>query len=495
MADTGKDKIVLCVPGSQRIQIGAITHLPLALLSLAAWLRDKEEYAGRIKLIDGQLKKITADDFRDAAVIGITAMTGNQIKYGLEIGALARLANPDAVMVWGGIHPSLLPKKTAQHPLVDVVVVGEGEQTFLEVVNAIFEKRAVAGIPGTCVQKKDGEVVFGPTRPFIDLADLPLPAYDLVNVDEYQGIEYQFDYQSSRGCPFRCGFCYNTVFCGRRYRKKPPEKVWRELSYLQEKFQVVNFGLVDDEFFIDRKRVEEIFDRIIASGMDFGIIASCRLDIVCRFTPDFLKKMKSAGISQMFFGAESGSNYTLTSINKDISTHHILEGAKKVAEAGIRPILSFMSGFPGETMVEFQKTLDLIRELWGLHPLITVNGIFPFNAYPGTMLYEKAVALGLETPSSLEEWGEWHFQYEPDHPWLNSNMKRQMEISFYMVRFKYYVARYEDRYKGKPFVKLIKLAVRPFRWSINFRLTKRFFAIAWEWKLFALLVRKTFGYL
>ncbi len=353
----------------------------------------------------------------------------------------------------------------------------------------------LAGIPGTCCLDSDGAIVFGPRRPFIDLAQLPLPAYDLIDVDDYAGIEHQFDFQSSRGCPFRCGFCYNTVFCGRHYRKKPSAQVVRELIALHDHYHVTCFGLVDDEFFIDRQRVEAIFDGIIASGRKFSLVASCRLDIVCRFTPALLAKMKQAGISQMFFGAESGSATILKAIKKDITRQHILKGAQRVAEAGIRPILSFMSGFPGETLNDFNRTLDTIRQLWRLHPLVTVNGVFPFNAYPGTFLYDQALTLGLKTPQTLEAWGAWSFQYQPDNPWLDPLMKRNMEIAFYMVRCIYYIARYEDRYPGQAVATLLKLGAWPVKASVTLRLRHRWFGLAWEWKLFARLVRKTFGYL
>ncbi|MCP4348709.1 MAG: B12-binding domain-containing radical SAM protein [Desulfobacterales bacterium] len=491
-----KDKIVLAAGGPQRINIGPVNHLPLSLLSLAAWIREKGDYSQKIKILDTQIRKPVFQDFADAAVVGISAMTGLQVKYGLEVAALARKSNPDALIVWGGIHPSLLPEQTLMHPLVDLVVTGEGEQTFLEVVEAVFNKHELAGIPGTCVQKDSGELVFGQKRPFLDLDKIPVPAYDLIDMKNYHGIEYQFDYQSSRGCPFKCGFCYNITFCGSRWRKKSPEKVIKELSYLYDKYKILNFAFVDDEFFIDIKRAEAIFDGILESKKEFNIIASCRLDIIRRFSPSVMSKMKQSGVTQMFFGAESGSDKILRAVQKKITTEDIAQGSKITAEQGIRPILSFMSGFPGETLDDFEHTIDMILKLWEIHPLITVNGIFPFNPYPGTILYQKALELGLKPPGSLKEWGNWTFQYEPDSPWLDPVMKQWMEIAFYMVRFRYYIARYEDRYKGKFLIQLLlKTVAWPISAWINIRMKKRMFGKAWEWKIFALIMQKTFGYL
>ncbi|MBF0224826.1 MAG: B12-binding domain-containing radical SAM protein [Desulfobacterales bacterium] len=490
-----KDKIVLIFPGAPRIQIGPIIHLPLASLSLAAWLEEKGNYSGKIKIFDTQLKTPTIDDFEDAAVIGISAMTGLQVKYGLEIASLVRKSNSNALIVWGGIHSSLLPEQTLKHSLVDMVVIGEGEQSFLEIVNSVFNEDNLEGIPGTAFKKNNGEIVFGPKRDFLDLDELPLPAYDLIDIKDYSGIEYQFDYQSSRGCPFRCGFCYNTNFCNRRWRKKSSSKVIKDLIYLHDKYGVINFGFVDDEFFINIKRAESIFDGIIQSKKKFGIIASCRLDMIQRFPSSLIDKMKQAGLTQIFFGAESGSDRILKLIQKDITTEDIVKGAKKVAEKGIRPMLSFMSGFPEETLEDFKHTIELILKLWETNPLITINGIFPFNAYPGTNLYNKSKELGLKSPTSLEEWGTWTFQYEPNNPWVNPVMKQWMEIAFYMVRFKYYIARYKDRYKGKFKSKFIEVITSPFSKLVDLRMKKRWFNNAWEWKLFARIVRKTFGYL
>ena len=324
---------------------------------------------------------------------------------------------------------------------------------------------------------------------------MPLPAYDLVNIDDYSGIGYQFDYQSSRGCPFRCGFCYNTVFSKRTWRSKSAERVIEELEYLNKRYEIKKFALVDDESFINTKRIEAIFNGIIEKRLDFGIITSCRLDIAKKLSAFSLTKAKQAGVVQIFFGAESGSNETLKNIDKDISNVDIINGALKVAESGIRPILSFMSGFPGESLDQFKETLDIIQKLWRLHPLITINGIFPFNAYPGTKLYFKSKELGLKTPETLDEWGYWSFQYEPNNPWLHKKMKQWMQVAFYIVRFRYYLLRFEDRHHNKLRVRLLKILVFPLNVSAKIRFSKRWFRFAWEWHLFAFIAQKTFGFL
>jgi radical SAM superfamily enzyme YgiQ (UPF0313 family) len=486
-------EIVLVAPGVKKIQFGPILHLPLALLSIAAWLREMGGFKGNIRVIDTQIHDILPSDFKGADIIGISAMTGVQVKVGLDVCEMVRATNANAKIVWGGIHPSLLPEQTAIHPLVDCVVIGEGEITFSEVVTAILEDQPFEGIPGTCVEGKNG-IVLGEERGLLNIDDLPLPAYDLVEMSKYIGIEKQFDYQSSRGCPFRCGFCYNTVFCNRRYRKKSAEKVIDELYLLKDRYGAKNFAFADDEFFIDKKRVEAIIDGILENG-EIGITASCRLDIVQRFSDELLEKMKSAGIFHVFFGAESGSDRILKMIKKDIKRKDIILGSQKVLEAGIRPFLSFMSGFPGEKIEDFDQTIETIVELWNLDSRISVNGIFPFNPYPGTYLYQKACDSGLTPPDNLKDWGSWTFQYQPDNPWLSKEMKQWMEIAFYIVRFKYYLVRLYDRYPNSWRYYLTKLLTWPLNLSAMIRIRKRWFYYAWEWQLFSLIARKTFGFL
>jgi len=489
-------EIVLVFPGPNRRQLGgALLHLPLSTLSLAAWLRRDEVYRNRISIVDMNIQLLDAALFQKAQVVGFSAMTGQQVRYALHAAEFVRKTNPHAVLVWGGIHPSLLPEQTATHPLVDVVVKGEGEEAFRDVVDAVFEGKDMSGLPGTYSQTPSGEIITGQPRGFIDMDDLPLAAYDLIDIKRYYGIESQFDYQSSRGCPFRCGFCYNKVFSGRNWRAKSAEKVVDELAFLKHEYDVKTFAFADDEFFIDIKRAEGILRGLLDRGLGCGIIASCRLDIIRKFSPENLRMFREAGMVHLFFGAESGSDKTLSRISKDITAADIVEGARITAEAGIRPFLSFMSGFPGETFADFKETLDLIGRLWRTHPLITVNGIFPFNAYPGTELFRRSAELGLAVPSTLDEWGDWTFQYEPDNPWLTPRMKRWMETAFYIVRFEYYLSRYGDRHHNNWRVWLLKILVSPLSLSAAVRWRMKWFGFALEWKLFAYLARRTFGYL
>ena len=486
--------VLLIFPGQRVSGMQALAHvrLPYSLVCLAGHLRSRHV---KVEILDMRIEDMRACEIPKASIVGFSCMTGHQIRYALRAAEYLQQLLPEALFVWGGIHPSLHPEETAAHPMVDVVVVGEGEETLLDIVETFYAGRDLAGIPGTVIMQ-NGEPVAGGKRPFINLDDSPFPAYDLIDIRRYPNCIEMFDYQTSRGCPFRCGFCYNVQFCGRQWRGKSPEKTVEELARLQREYDVRSFSFVDDEFFINARRAEGIFDLIIQRRVRFNWTASCRLDLCRRFTPDFLAKMKTTGCTQMYFGGESGSEETLETITKDITPSDTIKGVENCINNGIIPIVSFMGGFPGETKQQFEETLDLITTLWGMDPLVTVNGIFPFSPYPGTALFDKARGYGLKTPSSLEEWGEWAFQYDPDHPWLTADERRRLRVSFYIVRFKYHLKEYNWRNKNRPvrraFINFITL---PLRISAAVRWKGRFFACAWEWELWALLARKTFGFL
>jgi radical SAM superfamily enzyme YgiQ (UPF0313 family) len=447
-----------------------------------------------IGLWDMRTDPVSPHDLRAVRVAGISAMTGQQVKYGLVAAARIRERAPEALIVWGGIHASLLPEQTAAHPLVDVVVAGEGEETFAAIVDRTAKGEPIAGLPGTCMAQGE-KVVRGPTRPFIDLDAAPLPAYDMVNLDRYFNIRGQFDYQSSRGCPFRCDFCYNTVFCGRKWRAKSAGKVAAELAAIRDRFGVEMVAFVDDEFFIDVERVERIVELMTERGGNLRYSASCRLDLACRFASELLAKLRHAGFRHLYFGAESGSDAMLSAVHKGITTGDIVEGARHVACAGIRPMVSFMSGFPDETRAQFDETIELIRRLWRLREPITINGVFPFSPYPGTALFDQACLRGLAPPATLEQWGEWLFQYTPTNPWLPRDRRAGMRTVFLMVRFRYYLAMYHARKGASLSYALVRLVTLPLDLSVAVRMRVKLFRFAPEWHLFGFVARKTMGYL
>jgi len=491
-------KILLVFPGAfaSKVQKKILVNLPLSVLQLAAYIMER---GYQVKVFDMRIQDINEikNEIKDFSIIGFSCMTGLQIKYGLEFAKYVRQINDKVQFIWGGVHPTLFPEESLKNPLVDFIVKGEGEESLYELLETLCNGKTanIDDIKGIGY-KQNGLPKVNADREFLDMEQLPLAAYQLVDITRYPNILTAFDYQSSRGCPFRCAFCYNTAFNKRKYRAKSPEKVVDELSNLCNKFNVKKFSFNDDEFFINKNRVEKICSLIIEKNLKIEWNASCRLDIIRKYPDPLMKLIRESGCKNLNFGAESGSPEILKKITKDITTEDILLGAKHTIDNGIIPYMSFMGGFPGETIEDTLKTKEIITELKKINPHILSNGIFIFNPYPGTPLYEEAIKLGANLPDTFEGWGNYIFKYDADLPWVSVKHKKILKLLFYMVRFNFYLHELSFRpgYSNS-FRLFAKTLLSPWILSAKIRWKFNFFILPVEWYLWALLMRKTFGFL
>jgi radical SAM superfamily enzyme YgiQ (UPF0313 family) len=492
-----RKKILLVFPGmpATQIQQKILINLPLSILQLGSYIMERGYEA---LLFDMRVQKYEQieDKLNDCLAVGFSCLTGIQIKYALELAVKLRKDHPRLPIIWGGIHPTLYPEQTMENDLVDFVVIGEGEETLYELLENIHSENGnYHNIAGICY-KQEKLIKMNGRRPFLGMEKLPLPAYHLLDLKLYPNILNTFDYQSSRGCPYRCAFCYNTAFNERVYRVKSAGKTAMELEYLINKFQVKKFSFNDDEFFINQKRVEEFCDIVIENKMSFEWIASCRLDIIRKYPDALMRKILRSGCNKISFGAESGSPDILKLIHKDISTDDILEGAKHTIANGIIPILSFMGGFPSETYNDTLLTKDIITKLWNIDRKVIVNGIFIYNAYPGTALFEESMKRGVIFPQTLEQWGKWIFKYDADYKWISPKHRRLLRLMFFIVRLNFYLKELQLRHGySKLFKSFVRLFMLPWTLSGKMRWKYNFFIYPVEWNLWAFIMRKIFGFI
>ncbi|MGB0369586.1 MAG: B12-binding domain-containing radical SAM protein, partial [Flavobacteriales bacterium] len=199
-----KEKIVLYNPKA------VFFDMPLALLAISSSL-DASKY--EVVIIDGRLEsnplKAVEEQVKDAAVFGVTVLTGSPLSDALSMSRYVKSEHPDVTVVWGGWHTSLFPTETLeQESSVDVTVQGQGEITFAEIVDAVCAGNGLGGVKG-CSYRSNGEVVKNPPRAMEDMNDLPQVNYNLIDVERYyrKKDNKQLDYISSTGCFFRCSFC------------------------------------------------------------------------------------------------------------------------------------------------------------------------------------------------------------------------------------------------------------------------------------------------
>lgn len=432
-------KIVLFFP---KYESSETMLLPTSVLSVAAPLV-RSGYD--IKIIDQRIdknwKETLLEELKNGLLsFGISALTGKQILNGLEASKFVR-ENSNVPIVWGGVHPSLMPHQTLKNQYIDFVVIGEGEESFLELTNALKKKTSIENIKGIGYKKGD-KIFINQARDFVDLNLLPEIPYDLINVENYISrksfatgkLSRGIAFYTSRGCPHRCGFCYNQEFNKGKWRSKSPERVFSEIKYLVDNFKIDSFDIEDDEFFVDPDRARKICELIIQNNLNIEIFTSCRVNYVMNMDKEYLQTIYKAGFRTLSFGVESGSERMIELMHKDINFNQVFETIRKLKSVGINSKYYFMAGFPTETIEDLYKTTDLVLKMKELDPQIRIPSWRFFTPYPGTDLYELAIKQGWEPPKLLEEWANYDFN-TVRMPWVKGKIKSIINNVIFMIDF------------------------------------------------------------
>lgn len=450
--------------------------LPLGLMALSSCLKK----AGHSVKISSNFNDVS----NDTLGVGIGCMTGSNINQCLSMAEKVREKYPDIPIIWGGAHPTLMPEQTLKHPLVDIVVKGQGEITTVELMNAIKNGKPLKGVKGI-LYKENNEIIVNEPRPEEDINKFPMLDYDFKEIkiencdqtktDVYDKLSDRFiNYSSSRGCPHRCGFCSMHKLC--RWSAYTPERVLEEVKILIEKFKIDGIYFPDDNFFVDKKRVERICDLFIKEKLDIKWCAECRCDYFVRYDDNFLKKLTKSGCVKLELGVESGSPRILKLMNKDITVEQAIKTAKRCKEFGIRTKLYFMMGFPTETLKDAYMTFRLIDKLVKIEPRAFYS-ITAFMPLPGTDLYELSLKMGMKEPRCLEDWTNLSY-LGFDRPW---GSKKIRELSDIMPCLTSILLKYQttDRY-DKLWQKIALLLIKR---DAQYRWEHKFFDFPIEWKI------------
>ncbi len=417
--------------------------LPLGLLYVAAPL----VHAGHaVSVLDQRKDPDWADTLRalvarpDTLCVGISTMTGPQIAHALDMAAVVRAAAPTLPIVWGGVHPSLLPEQTAAHPLVDIVAFGEGETVFPPLVAALQAGADWSGLPGLCFRDASGAIVRTADGAIPELDELPPLPYELFDLEQYKVSALRsgpsLPLVTSRGCRFRCAYCYIQEFFDRKWRGLSPERVVAEFRRLVDDYGAEGVFLLDDFFFQDRRRAAEILQGLIDAGIEVDLYnANCRADFLYRSDDDYLRLMRDAGIKTLFVGTEAGNDLTLRQMLKDITTEQVLEVNRRLAAVGIKAVYSFMAGMPDESREQVEETLQFMARLKRENPGALLYKVNLFVPFPGTHYFHRAQELGCRFPERLEGWGAYdynHVNLSYLTPELKSFLKKAEGVSAFL---------------------------------------------------------------
>jgi len=459
--------------------------LSMGLLCIATYL---DQRGIEVKIVDGARQSdyinLIKNELPNVDFAGISVMT-TQLPSALAISKIIKKYNNKIPIIWGGFHPTLFPESTTSHPLVDIAVIGEGEETLWEIINN--KGKNLDSIKGIAFKKK-GKIILTSKRPLLKMENLPLSNWGLMPQEIINNL-LQIPIHTSRGCPHRCTFCVNAI-TKNQWRARPPEQVIRDIKNTLSKTYPDKNHIVfwDENFFTDKNRVEIILQKIIENNIKVHWSAGCRADYLNNnfINDDFLNLMKKSGCELLSMGAESGSIRILEKIKKDITPRQILYSAKQCTKYNIDSMYSFMAGLPGETWQEIKKTLHLIDKLIKIDQSVKIIGPQTFRPYPGSTLFEECVSTGWHPPSSIEEWsksmsGELNYLEPNQLPWLkNPDIIESLDV---VVRLGANPIKYAWKLEVKAnkilkflFILLCKIRwkLKFFRLPIEYKLAKRF---------------------
>jgi len=413
--------------------------MPLALVAVGSAL-DRRRF--EVRIVDGRLERdpvarVIAET-EGAVCVGMSVLTGRPIRDALAVARAVKAARPGLPIVWGGWHPSLFAAECLDEPAVDVVVVGQGEDSFREVVDRLTASAGLSGCRGTA-HRVGGRVVVEPPRPLRDLGDFPAHDYALLDVERYFSLKgrRQIDYISSQGCRFRCSFCADPAVFGRGWTGLAPARIADEVAALVTRHGCEEISFQDETFFTSPQRVATFCDELAARRLAVGWTATMRADQACRMSESLLDKAVAAGLGRVMIGVESGSQRMLDWMRKDVTVEQVITAGERCATRGIDAIFNFIVGFPDEPPECLAETLALVKRLRAMSRGFETP-VFFYRPYPGSEIAELARRGGYAFPRGLEAWAD--FDYVAGRsPWLSLAEQRRIE------RFTFYVRQASSR--------------------------------------------------
>jgi radical SAM superfamily enzyme YgiQ (UPF0313 family) len=464
-----------------------VPYLPFSLMTVGSALRS----AGfDTRIVDARVQPNAREIVggllgHDTLFFGITLITGSGIWDALETAKYVKARRPDISVVLGGVHASLLPEQSVLHPYVDLVVIGHGERTAVEVARRIEKGQDLSSIPDIAYKVNGKAFVTTGGSPFY-MIDHEMIDYEMVDLRQYIKTDATgkrcMDYLSSRGCPHPCSYCAISKLWKRKMLFYPAKEMVENMEHFQENLDIDSIHFLDDNFFVNRERVETFCDEVLSRKLSLRFWSMCRIEYFVRYEDVFLRKLREAGFSTMNFGAESGSQFILDRIRKGHTVEQILETARKCQHHGFRGQFSFMMGFPFERKADLDHTFKLIDAIHATNSKFDIQ-LFPYTPFPGTELADECLQYGYTHPDRLEDWARFEFGCTR-MPWLSGKLKRRIDTMTTIAWFAFTseTAIKLGGIKGRLFEMLGKIA--RLRWKY------RMFALPVEWKIVNLLAKR-----
>ena len=286
--------------------------MPLALVALASAL---DRLHVDVVIIDGRLEadpvRAVATAARGALCVGVTVLTGAPIHDALAVSRAVKAVAPECPVVWGGWHPSLFADECLAEPSVDIVVTGQGEDAFRDVIARLIDGERVRGA--------------GLSADAGSQSTFPAHDYSLIPVERYFALKRarQIDYISSQGCRFRCAFCADPAVFARGWTGLAPERIGDEVEHLHQRHRMEDLAFQDETFFTHAPRVDALAEQFLRRNLPITWTATLRADQACRLGDDLFGKAVRSGLRRVMVGVESGSQQMLDRLQKDMKLEQV----------------------------------------------------------------------------------------------------------------------------------------------------------------------------
>lgn len=369
---------------------------PLGLMYIASYVRRKRN--DEVKIIDTRLYKEPLKIVNDNVlkfkpdIVGVSALTFEASSMYQIAHVIKQLENIPVVV--GGPYPTSIPREIINNKDIDIVVVGEGEYTFKEIIDAVETGNTLDAIDGI-VYKDQGMIKVNKPRALIDNVDLlPFPAWDLAELSKYEniystnGIRFRpyMVFLTSRGCPFHCSYCHSIM--GKRFRARSAENVLAEMEILIKTYHIYDFIFQDDIPNYDKDRIKAIFMGIIDRHWQVHLYFTngMRSDML---DEELIYLMKKAGTSEIAIAVETASPRLQKMVKKNLNLDKVKKMIDICVDSGMFVLGLFMLGFPTETEEELKATIDFACQS-RLHEAL----FFLVTPFEDTELYQQIKALG-----------------------------------------------------------------------------------------------------
>ena len=408
--------------------LGEEPYPPIGLLSIAAYLRarrydvalldipavlkqkrrDAEAEQNTMWAVsDAIVEEMVAGRVRDFRpdVVGISCLFSGKFRGTVFISEVVKKVAPTCPVVIGGLHPTIFPGEVLEQiSSVDFVIIGEGEESFGDLLSSIFENRIpLSDVDGLSYRDSGSVHITAKTRYIQELDCLPLPAWEMIDFDDYAiddetwktfwgnpreyPLRYRMPLLTSRSCPMQCRFCAMHLIHGKKIRFRSVEHCLKEIEWLYYEFGVNYFSIIDDNFTLKKSRILDLADEIEKRNIQMYLDAPSGISMHF-FDKDIFEALKAIGLVRLFFAIESGSDYMREHVMcKKLSRKKIYECSELVRnEKDLLVRAFFIIGMPQETEETLKASWDMIKELY-----IDDVSIHFATPFPGTSLCDEVV--------------------------------------------------------------------------------------------------------